>query len=59
MAHAATMVTVLFNTHPEGTEIMLTHQRFANAEMRKMHARGWAGCFDKLEDLLNTQAGAS
>jgi len=52
VAHAATLVTVLFNIHPEGTEVVLTHQRFADAEVRDMHAVGWAGCIDKLEALL-------
>jgi len=47
-----TLVTLEFLEHPEGTEIRLTHERFANAEVRDMHLGGWIGCLDKLEQLL-------
>ena len=50
----ATLVRVAFNEHPEGTEIVLRHERFADAAVRDMHGMGWEGCFEKLEALLAT-----
>jgi uncharacterized protein YndB with AHSA1/START domain len=44
-----TLVTVLFLPHPDGTEIVLTHARFATEALRDMHLQGWGGCLDKLE----------
>jgi hypothetical protein len=35
--------------HPEGTELSLRHERFANEPIRDMHLQGWTGCIDKLE----------
>jgi uncharacterized protein YndB with AHSA1/START domain len=48
-----TLVRVLFLPHPEGTELTLTHERFAVAAVRDMHIRGWNGCIDKLEAMLS------
>ena len=48
----STLVTVLFNEHPEGTEIVLTHQRFVETAQRDMHLSGWGGCIDKLEAMF-------
>jgi len=47
-----TLVRVLFLPHPEGTEIVLKHERFAVEAVRDMHVQGWNGCVDKLETLL-------
>jgi uncharacterized protein YndB with AHSA1/START domain len=47
-----TLVRVLFLPHPEGTEIVLKHERFAVESVRDMHVQGWNGCVDKLETLL-------
>jgi len=47
-----TLVTVDFNSHPEGTELVITHDRFPNAEIAEMHGEGWVGCLDKLDALL-------
>jgi uncharacterized protein YndB with AHSA1/START domain len=44
-----TVVRVRFLPHPEGTELVLTHDRFAAAAVRDMHLEGWSGCLDKLE----------
>lgn len=49
-----THVSVEFNAHPEGTEVVVTHSSFANEAIRDMHGQGWAGCFDKLEALANS-----
>ena len=50
----ATLVRVLFLPHPEGTELVLTHERFAVEAVRDMHLQGWGGCLDKLEKFLVT-----
>ena len=47
-----TLVRVTFLPHPEGTELRLTHERFAVEAVRDMHLQGWNGCIDKLEALL-------
>lgn len=47
-----TIVRVRFLDHADGTELRLTHERFAVAAVRDMHGHGWAGCLDKLEALL-------
>lgn len=47
-----TRVTVLFNEHPLGTELVLIHERFENAEVRDHHLKGWGGCVDGLVALL-------
>jgi uncharacterized protein YndB with AHSA1/START domain len=48
----ATLVRVAFNEHPDGTEIVLRHERFADPAVRDMHGEGWESCFDKLEVLM-------
>ena len=40
---------VAFLPHPDGTELVLTHERFAEEAVREMHLQGWGGCLDKLE----------
>lgn len=47
-----TLVRVRFLSHPEGTELLLTHERFATEALREMHHQGWNGCLDKLEGFL-------
>jgi uncharacterized protein YndB with AHSA1/START domain len=47
-----TLVTLDFNEHPDGTELVLSHARFKDAATRDMHVGGWSGCLDKLEALL-------
>jgi uncharacterized protein YndB with AHSA1/START domain len=49
---AATLVTLAFNEHPQGTELVLTHERFTDAAISDMHRQGWNACIDKLEALL-------
>ncbi len=51
-----TLVTVEFRPHAEGTEIVLTHERFATEAAREMHGQGWAGCLDKLAALVGAEA---
>jgi uncharacterized protein YndB with AHSA1/START domain len=47
-----TLVRVMFLPHAEGTELVLTHERFAVEAVRDMHSQGWNGCIDKLERYL-------
>jgi len=47
-----TLVSVLFLPHSRGTELVLTHERFAAEAVRDMHVQGWNGCIDKLETML-------
>jgi uncharacterized protein YndB with AHSA1/START domain len=48
----ATLVRVIFLPHPDGTELVLTHERFAAEAVRDMHLEGWGGCLDKLDKFL-------
>jgi uncharacterized protein YndB with AHSA1/START domain len=47
-----TRVRVVFLRHAEGTELVLTHERFAVEAVRDMHVSGWNGCLDKLDALF-------
>ena len=49
----ATLVRVEFLIHPEGTELVLTHERFAVKSVRDMHVQGWNACIDKLQAMLD------
>jgi uncharacterized protein YndB with AHSA1/START domain len=46
------LVTVLFAPSDEGTELVLTHQRFADVEARDKHREGWDGCLSRLDRYL-------
>jgi uncharacterized protein YndB with AHSA1/START domain len=48
----ATLVRVKFLLHPDGTELVLVHERFAAEALRDMHLQGWGGCLDKLEAFI-------
>jgi uncharacterized protein YndB with AHSA1/START domain len=47
------VVTVEFKPAGDGTEVLLTHQRFADAEARDKHNQGWNGCLDRLGRYLS------
>jgi len=47
-----TLVTVEFFARGEGTEVVLTQEGFATAEVRDRHHSGWNGCFDTLDRVL-------
>ena len=55
-----TLGTVEFRALSEGsTEVALTHDRFASADLAERHRQGWNDCLDRLETLLresNSQA---
>lgn len=45
-------VTVRFETHAEGTEVVVVHERIATAAARTQHELGWCGCLDGLGALF-------
>ena len=51
-AGVETQVTVEFNAQGDGTELVLTHRRFAATEMRDHHIMGWSGAIDQLVDYV-------
>ena len=48
-----TLVTIEFKDAAGGTEIILTHERFAAADVCDDHKGGWTGCLDSLERVLS------
>jgi len=49
----ASLVTLEFHDLGPSTELVLTHERLPNREMRDKHEHGWGGCIDRLENYLN------
>lgn len=49
---ACEMVTVRMNPQGHGTEVIVRHERIANAALREQHTQGWEGCFDGLVEFL-------
>ncbi len=47
-----TLVTVTFKDVDGGTEITLTHERFADVAARDKHQHGWMGCLENLIKYL-------
>jgi len=47
-----TVVTVEFHDRGSQTEVVLTHEQFADATDRDQHAGGWGGCLDSLARAL-------
>lgn len=45
-------VTVRFEPHAEGTEVIVVHERIATQRARDEHAGGWEGCLEGLADLV-------
>jgi uncharacterized protein YndB with AHSA1/START domain/predicted Ser/Thr protein kinase len=43
-----TQVTLEFHAKGEGTDLVLTHERFRDEADKNSHARGWQGCLDRL-----------
>jgi len=46
------LVTLTFTPIPEGTELMLLHERFHDEASRDNHAQGWWGALEKLQPLV-------
>ena len=47
-----TLVTVEFKDVTGGTEVTLTHERFASIEKRDSHEHGWIGCLENLAKFM-------
>jgi uncharacterized protein YndB with AHSA1/START domain len=49
-----TVVTVELFALGNSTDVILTQEFFPNAEIRDRHLKGWNGCFDVLENVLQS-----
>jgi uncharacterized protein YndB with AHSA1/START domain len=47
------LVTVEFRPAGDGTELLLTHDRFFDSQARDRHQQGWTGCLGRLERYLS------
>jgi uncharacterized protein YndB with AHSA1/START domain len=47
------LVTLELRPHGGGTELVLTHNRFADRDARDRHSQGWTGCLDRLTRHLS------
>lgn len=56
MPERVSRVTVAFRAVAEGTEVTLTHDRFADAETAKRHTRGWTESLERLVALFGAAA---
>ena len=52
-----TEVTVEFLARGTSTELVLTQALFGTEKLRDEHDRGWQGCFDVLETVLQSSSG--
>ncbi len=41
------------------TEVIVVHERIADALTRDLHEQGWTGCLDGLEEYLGAQTDRS
>jgi uncharacterized protein YndB with AHSA1/START domain len=46
-------VSVRFEPHESGTEVILSHAQIRTAALRDQHQHGWLGCMDGLLDYLS------
>ncbi len=51
-----TLVTVAFKDATEGTEVTITHERFASELSRQRHETGWTGAIDKLKTFAESNS---
>lgn len=45
-------VSVRFERHETGTEVVLTHEQISTPILREQHQQGWIGCLDGLSGYL-------
>jgi uncharacterized protein YndB with AHSA1/START domain len=48
------IVTVRFRAAGDATDVVVTHERIADAETRASHEAGWNGCLDGLARMIAT-----
>jgi uncharacterized protein YndB with AHSA1/START domain len=46
-------VTVEFMPREHGTELLLTHERFADRDARDRHNQGWLGCLARFDRYVS------
>lgn len=46
------LVTVLLKPDGDGTLLTVTHEQFADTDVRDRHQQGWNGALDKMEKLF-------
>jgi uncharacterized protein YndB with AHSA1/START domain len=46
-------VTVRFEPHAAGTEVIVVHERIPTQETRADHEQGWNGCLEGLENFFS------
>jgi uncharacterized protein YndB with AHSA1/START domain len=51
-AQARERVTVRFESRGAATDVVVTHERIADAAARVSHGQGWDGCLDGLAEFL-------
>jgi uncharacterized protein YndB with AHSA1/START domain len=51
-SQAAERVTVRFEPRGDATEVVVLHERIADATARVAHEQGWHGCLDGLNEFL-------
>lgn len=56
--HLPTIVTVELFAHGDQCELVLTHERFANADAVRHHRGGWGQIVDRLVGYLHQEAGS-
>lgn len=56
MPERESRVTVMLRPLPDGTEVTLTHDRFADPETATRHRRGWTESLERLEALQEPPA---
>jgi uncharacterized protein YndB with AHSA1/START domain/tRNA A-37 threonylcarbamoyl transferase component Bud32 len=49
-----TQVTLEFHPNEDATDLVLTHERFRDQELRKRHNEGWTGCLERLARKLSS-----
>lgn len=52
---SGTLLTVEFNAHDSGTEVILTHERLPNEDSARAHQGGWQGTLECLETYISKQ----
>ncbi len=52
---AEMLVTVAFEDHPTGTELILIHERLPDEDSKEQHAVGWALCLDQFAKLFSAK----
>lgn len=50
-----TLVTVEFFDRGDATELVLTHERFPNAEAAGEHNKGWSGCIEVFSAFMEAK----